>query len=173
MCELRGVDSCGTVKKFIAGRLTTEAEDTMSAVEKFVPVLGRVLLALVFVLSGFGKIWGIDATASQMASHGIPLSNVLVYGVIALEFGGGLALMLGLFTRPLALIFAVYLLVLALVFHNYWAMPAAVMHAQRVAFLEHFSMLGGMLYVFVFGAGPISVDALVGLERPRAAMARA
>jgi putative oxidoreductase len=161
------------VKKFIAGRLNIQAEDMMSAVEKFVPVLGRVLLALVFVLSGFGKIWGIDATATQMASHGIPLPNVLVYGVIALEFGGGLALMLGLFTRPLALIFAIYLLVLALVFHGYWAMPVAEMHAQRVAFLEHLAMLGGMLYVFVFGPGPISVDALVGLERPRAAIARA
>lgn len=145
----------------------------MSAVEKFVPVLGRVLLALVFVLSGFGKIWGIGATAGQMASHGIPLPNVLVYGVIALEFGGGLALMLGLFTRPLALIFAIYLLILALVFHDYWAMPAAEMHAQRIAFLEHLSMLGGMLYVFAFGAGPVSIDALVGLERPGTVAARA
>ena len=143
----------------------------MDSIEKFVPVLGRVLLALVFVLSGFGKIWGISGTAAQMASHGIPLPNLLVYGVVALEFGGGLALMLGLFTRPLALIFALYLVTLALVFHNYWAMPEAQMHAQQVAFLEHLSMLGGMLYVFAFGAGPWSLDALIGLERPRAAAA--
>jgi putative oxidoreductase len=143
----------------------------MDAVEKFVPVLGRILLALVFVLSGFGKIWAIDGTAAQMASHGIPLPNLLVYGVVALEFGGGLALMFGLFTRPLALIYAFYLLTLALVFHNYWAMPAAQMHAQQVAFLEHLSMLGGMLYVFAFGAGPYSLDALVGLERPYGAAA--
>lgn len=145
----------------------------MDAVEKFVPVLGRILLALVFVLSGFGKIWTIDATAGQMASHGIPLPNLLVYGVVALEFGGGLAFMFGLFTRPLALIFAFYLLTLALVFHNYWAMPAAQMHAQQVAFLEHISMLGGMLYVFAFGAGPYSLDALIGLERPHGAAAAA
>jgi putative oxidoreductase len=147
----------------------------MDAVEKFVPVLGRFLLALVFVLSGFGKIWGLDATAAQMGSHGIPMPNLLVYGVVALELGGGLALMFGLFTRPLALIFAFYLLILALVFHDYWAMPPAELHAQRVAFFEHLSMLGGMLYVFCFGAGPYSLDALIGLERPRhvAAAARA
>jgi putative oxidoreductase len=151
------------------------AEDMMSSVEKLVPVLGRFLLALVFVLAGFSKIWGLNATAAQMASHGIPLPNLLVYGVVALEFGGGLALMLGLFTRPIALIFAIYLLTLALVFHNYWAMPAAEMHAQQIAFMEHLAMLGGMLYVFCFGAGPVSLDALIGLERPRgaAAVARA
>jgi len=139
--------------------------------EKFVPVVARVLLALVFAVSGFGKIWGIDGTAAQMASHGIPLPNVLVYGVVLLELGGGLALMFGLFTRPLALIFALYLLTLALVFHNYWAMPEAQQHAQQTAFLEHLSMLGGMLYVFAFGAGAWSLDALIGLERPRSAVA--
>jgi putative oxidoreductase len=145
----------------------------MDSLEKFVPVLGRFLLALVFVLSGFGKIWGMDGTAAQMASHGIPLPNILVYGVVLLEFGGGLALMLGLFTRPLALIFAFYLATLALVFHDYWAMPEAQMHAQQIAFMEHLSMLGGMLYVFAFGAGPYSLDALIGLERPRSVTATA
>jgi putative oxidoreductase len=163
------------VKKFSPGRLNTEAEKKMDSVEKFVPALGRVLLALVFVLAGYGKIWGIGGTAAQMASHGIPLPNVLVYGVVALEFGGGLALMFGLFTRPLAIIFALYLLTLAIVFHGYWAMPAAQAHPQQVAFMEHLAMLGGMLYVFAFGPGPYSLDALFGLERPRrvAAAARA
>lgn len=147
----------------------------MDAVEKFVPVVGRILLALVFVVPGYGKIWGIGTTAAYMASHGIPLANLLVYGVVLLELGGGLALMFGLFARPLGLIFALYLLTLALVFHNYWAMPEAQQHAQQVAFLEHLGMLGGMLYVFVFGAGAWSLDALIGLERPRgvSAVARA
>jgi putative oxidoreductase len=167
MRELRDVDTGEAVKTFTPGRPHTKTEDMMDSVEKFVPALGRFLLALVFVLAGFGKIWGLDATAAQMASHGIPMPHLLVYGVVALEFGGGLALMFGLFTRPLAFIFAIYLLTLALVFHDYWAMPAAEMHAQRVAFLEHLAMLGGMLYVLVFGAGAWSLDALIGLERPR------
>jgi putative oxidoreductase len=152
-----------------------KAEVIMDAVEKIVPLIGRILLALVFVTAGFGKIWTIGTTAGYMASHGIPLPNLLVYGVVLLELGGGLALVLGLFARPLGLIFALYLLTLALVFHNYWAMPEAQQHAQQIAFLEHLAMLGGMLYIFAFGAGPYSLDALIGLERPRriAATARA
>jgi putative oxidoreductase len=147
----------------------------MDAVQKFVPFVGRILLAQVFVIAGFGKIWGTATTAAYMASHGIPLANLLVYGVVLLELGGGLALAFGLFARPLGLIFALYLLTLALVFHNYWAMPEAQQHAQQIAFLEHLSMLGGMLYIFAFGAGPWSLDGLIGLERSRgtAAVARA
>jgi len=139
----------------------------MDSVEKLVPALGRFLLALVFILGGYGKIWGIDATATQMANHGIPLPNLLVYGVVAIELGGGLMFMFGLFTRWIALIFAFYLLTLALTFHDYWAMPAAVAHEQRVAFLEHLAMMGGMFYVFAFGAGVCSLDALFGLKRTR------
>jgi len=147
----------------------------MDAVEKFAPLVGRILLALVFVTAGYGKIWGTATTAAYMASHGIPMSNLLVYGVVLLELGGGLALAFGLFARPLGLIFALYLLTLALVFHNYWAMPEAQQHAQQIAFLEHLAMLGGMLYIFAFGAGPWSLDALIGLERRHgaAAVARA
>jgi putative oxidoreductase len=143
----------------------------MDSVEKLVPVLGRFLLALVFVLAGYAKIWSTDATAAYMASHGIPLPNVLVYGVVALELGGGLMLMFGLFTRWIALVFAIYLLTLALTFHDYWAMPVAVAREQRIAFLEHLAMIGGMLYVFVYGAGVYSLDALFGLARPRTSAA--
>jgi putative oxidoreductase len=148
-------------------------EWAMDSVEKLVPLLGRVLLAVVFVLGGYGKIWAIDATVAQMASHDIPMPNVLVYGVIALELGGGLALMLGLFTRWLGVIFAFYLLILALTFHDYWALPAAEAHAQRVAFLEHLAMMGGMFYVFAYGAGAYSLDALFGRTHSVAAAARA
>jgi putative oxidoreductase len=126
---------------------------------------------LVFILGGYGKIWGIDATAAQMTSHGIPFPNILVYGVVALELGGGLMLTFGLFTRWIALVFAVYLLILALTFHGYWAMPAAVAHEQRVAFFEHLAMMGGMLYIFVFGPGACSLDALFGMARPRTSAA--
>ncbi len=143
----------------------------MDSVEKFVPVLGRFLLALVFVLAGYTKIWTTDATTAHMASHGIPLPNLLVYGVVALELGGGLLLMFGLFTRWIALVFAIYLLTLALTFHDYWAMPVAVAREQRIAFLEHLAMIGGMLYVFVYGAGVYSLDALFGLARPRTSAA--
>jgi putative oxidoreductase len=146
-------------------------EWAMDSVEKLVPLLGRVLLALVFVLGGYGKIWAMDPTIAQMASHDIPMPNVLVYGVIALELGGGLMLMVGLLTRWVALVLFLYLISLAVIFHPYWAMPLEQAREQRAMFFEHVSMMGGMLYVFVYGAGVCSLDALFGLARPRPAAA--
>jgi putative oxidoreductase len=139
----------------------------MDSVEKFVPVLGRVLLGLIFVLGGYNKLFAIGATTAQMASHGLPMASLLIYGVIALELGGGLMLMFGLLTRWVALALFFYLISLAFIFHGYWAMPAEQVREQRAAFFEHVSMMGGMLYVFAFGAGVCSLDALFGLARPR------
>lgn len=133
---------------------------------KFLPALGRILLALIFVLAGFGKFSTTDATAAQMASHGIPYSNILVWGAVLLEFVGGLMLLTGLLARWVALVFAFYLVALAVMFHAYWAMPAAQMREQHAAFFEHIAMIGGMLYVVAFGAGPLSFDAMLGWWKP-------
>jgi putative oxidoreductase len=122
---------------------------------------GRFLLALIFVLAGFGKLGTVDATAAQMASHGIPFAHILVWGAITLELGGGLMLMTGLFARFTALVLGFYTLALALIFHAYWAAPAAEARTQFNAFYEHFAMIGGMLYVVASGAGAYSLDALL------------
>jgi putative oxidoreductase len=126
---------------------------------KYLAVLGRVLLALIFVRGGINKIGSIDATAAEMASHGIPLSNILVFGAIAMELGVGLLLMVGLFARCAALALFFYTLVLALLFHPYWAMPAAQTRLQASIFFAHLSIMGGMLMVAAFGAGAFSLDA--------------
>jgi putative oxidoreductase len=128
---------------------------------KFLPVIGRFLIALIFVLSGFGKLGTIGATAAQMAGHGIPYANILVWGAVAVELGGGLMLMSGLLTRCVALALCFYTLALALIFHAYWAVPAAEVRTQHGAFFEHIAMMGGMLYVVAFGAGTYSLDALI------------
>jgi putative oxidoreductase len=126
---------------------------------KYLAALGRVLLALIFVRAGINKIGSIDATATEMASHGIPLSNILVFGAIAMELGVGLLLMVGLFARCAALALFFYTLVLALLFHPYWAVPAAQARLQASIFFAHLSMMGGMLMVAAFGAGAFSLDA--------------
>jgi putative oxidoreductase len=133
----------------------------MDAPVKFLPLLGRFLLALIFVQAGIGKLGNVDPTMTNMTSHGIPLANILVWGVVALELGGGLMLMAGLFTRWVALAFFFYVLVLAFVFHPYWTMAEAAVRAQRAEFFGHLSMMGGMLYVVAFGGGAWSLDALV------------
>ena len=128
---------------------------------KYFAALGRILLALIFVRAGINKLGSIDATAAEMAKGGIPLSNILVYGAILMELGVGLLLMVGLFARCAALALFFYTLVLALIFHAYWAAPAAQTRLQASIFFAHLSMMGGMLMVVAFGAGALSLDAML------------
>jgi putative oxidoreductase len=125
------------------------------------PAIARVLLALIFVLSGISKLGAIAATSAHMASAGIPYSNDLVWGAVALELGGGIMLIVGLLTRLVGLAFFFYTLVLAVLFHAYWTLSGAAAHSQYSIFYEHIAIMGGMLYVVAFGAGPHSIDALI------------
>lgn len=140
----------------------------MDVAAKLFPALGRVLLSLIFVIDGYAKIDDHARTISQMASHGVPYSDILVWAVIALELGGGLLLLTGLGARWIALVLAVYTLVLAFMFHAYWGLPPDQMRLQHAAFYEHLGLIGGMLYVAAFGAGPLSLDALMGRRKAAA-----
>jgi putative oxidoreductase len=134
----------------------------MEGVAKGVPPLARILLALIFVLAGVSKLGDPMRTVGMMASHGIPLSQVLVFGAIAVELVGGLMLMLGWHGRLAALVLCVYTLTLALIFHAYWRATGADASTQHALFFGHLSMMGGMLYVVAYGPGPVSVDEAVG-----------
>jgi putative oxidoreductase len=133
----------------------------MNAPANLATALGRILIALIFILGGIGKLGAPARTVAEMASHGVPLANILVWGVVAVELGGGLLLVAGLFARCVALALFFYTLVLAVMFHAYWAMPAAQQGVQHAAFYEHLAMAGGMLFVVVFGAGGWSLDAML------------
>lgn len=134
------------------------------------PAIGRVLLAAVFVLSGIGKLGAIAATSAHMAKAGIPYASDLVWGAVALELGGGIMLIVGLLTRLVAFAFFFYVLTLAVLFHPYWTMTGAAAHSQFSTFFEHISIMGGMLFVVAFGAGPYSIDALIWGGHPQAAL---
>jgi len=132
----------------------------MTPLRNFIALAGRILLVFIFVQAGIGKLGAIEPTVANMTNHGIPFSNILVWGAIALEIGGGLLLATGLFARCAALALAVYTLVLAFLFHAYWLVPAAEARAQQISFESHLGIIGGMLYVVAFGAGAYSLDAL-------------
>ena len=134
------------------------------------PAIGRIFLALIFVLSGIGKLGTIGATSAHMASAGIPYANDLVWGAVVLELGGGILLIVGLLTRLVGIAFFFYTLTLGVIFHAYWAMTGAAAHSQFSIFYEHFAIMGGMLYVVAFGAGPYSVDAMIWGRHPQAAL---
>lgn len=122
-------------------------------------VAGRVLLALMFVLSGFGKLTGIEGTAGYIASAGLPMATALAVIVGLLEFFGGLALMVGFHARWAALALGVFAILASLLFHNFWAMPADKAFMQQLMFMKNLSVAGGMFVVAALGAGPASFDA--------------
>lgn len=121
-------------------------------------LLGRILIAVMFVISGFGKLTGFDGTVGYIASKGLPLPQVLAAIAILIELGGGLALILGWKTRWAALAFIVFLLVITPIFHNYWAVPPEQMMGQKINFMKNVTILGGMLLLLGFGPGRFSVD---------------
>ena len=130
----------------------------MNGQKDWAALLGRILLAGIFVISGFGKITGFEGTADQIASKGLPLPQVLTAIAILIEFGGGLAIVAGWKTRWAALAFIVFMIVITPIFHGYWAAPPDQMMDQQIHFLKNVSILGGSLLLFAFGPGRYSVD---------------
>ena len=129
------------------------------SVKPSLALIGRVLLALMFVLSGFGKLTGIEGTAGYIASAGLPMATALAVIVGLLEFFGGLALMVGFHARWAALALGVFTLLASLLFHNFWAMPADKAFMQQLIFMKNLAVAGGMFVVAGLGAGPASIDA--------------
>jgi len=130
-----------------------------------VALLGRLLLAQLFIVAGLGKIAQFAGTVAYMQSGGLPAAAPLAVLVIALELGGGLALLFGFMTRRVALALALFTLAASLVFHAFWSAPAAQAMTQTLLFMKNISVIGGLLTVAAFGPGGWSVDAARGARR--------
>lgn len=127
--------------------------------KSYVSVVGRLLLALMFILSGFGKLGNIQGTAAFIASGGLPAPTVLAVAVGALELFGGLALVLGYQVRLTGLALAVFTVAASVVFHAWWSAPAEQQFVTQLLFMKNISVAGGMLLISALGAGPLSIDA--------------
>jgi putative oxidoreductase len=131
----------------------------MNTLQNPLALIGRVMLALIFVTSGFGKLMHFDGTAGYIASHGLPLASLVAALTIVVELGGGLALVFGFLTRWAALALAVFSVLAGVIFHAYWAVPADQVMNMQIHFWKNISIAGGMLVLAAFGAGSLSVDA--------------
>jgi len=124
-----------------------------------IPVLAaRILLALMFLLAGLSKFAGLDGTAGYIASKGLPMAGLLAFGTAALEVGGALLLIVGWKARWAALALAAFTLMASVLFHNYWAMPADQQMMQQLMFMKNLAVAGGLLVLFAFGPGSLSLD---------------
>jgi putative oxidoreductase len=126
----------------------------MQSTENTAALLGRVAMSLLFIHGGWGKLLAPAATQAMLASHHLPMVKLGWILAVIVELGGGLAILLGLFTRPVGLVLAVWCLATALIAHTNF-----VDRNQEIHFLKNMAMMGGFLYVAAFGARAWSLDA--------------
>jgi len=117
-------------------------------------LIGRVLLSIIFIMAGVSKLGGVAGTAGYMASMGIPLPNLTVWLVIALELLGGIAILLGFFTRYTAWALAAFC-----VASGYLAHFQPDDQMQMTSFMKNIAMAGGFMALAAAGAGAFSIDA--------------
>jgi putative oxidoreductase len=121
------------------------------------PLVGRILITLIFLKSGFEKITGFSAVAGFMASMGMPAAEFLLVGALVFEIAGALMILLGWHARWGALLLAVFTIPATLIFHNFWAVDAAQYQSQLNHFMKNLAILGALVYVMAMGSGPFSL----------------
>jgi putative oxidoreductase len=121
-------------------------------------LVGRILIAAIFLISGYGKIAGFDGVVGYIGSKGLPEPHILAILTIALELGGGVLLVLGYKVRWVAIVFFLWLIPTTYIFHRFWGIDAAQVQAQQINFLKNVSIMGAFLMLFGFGPGAYSLD---------------
>ncbi len=128
----------------------------MEWLKAFPMLIGRILLVLIFLLSGIEKIENFGGIAQFMASHGMPYTNFFLVGAIFFELVGSITVILGYFARFGALLLLIFLIPTTLIFHNNFADQT-----QWIMFVKNVSMFGGCLILLASGAGRFSLDSLL------------
>jgi putative oxidoreductase len=132
----------------------------MQGSENTATLLGRILMSLLFVIGGWGKLIGAAATQAMFAKLNLPMVEAAWLLAVVVELGGGLAILFGLFTRPVAFVCAIWCVATALIAHTNFAD-----RIQEIQFFKNMGMTGGFLYIAAFGAGAWSLDAWLARRR--------
>jgi len=143
--------STTTASTFGTPASTSTAQDTLA-------LIGRVLIALLFVPAGFGKLTGFSGVVGYIGSAGLPLPQLGAVIAIAVELGVGVMFLLGYKTRIAAIVLAVFTVATSIFFHNYWAMPVDKAYVNQLMFFKNIAVAGGLLAIAALGAGRFSID---------------
>jgi putative oxidoreductase len=121
--------------------------------------VGRVVIAILFVMSGLEKVMDLSGTAAAIGGKGLPFPQVLAILTVVLELGGGLLIIVGWQTRLIALALAVFSAIAAYFFHDFWHYPPGAEHTDNfIHFMKNISIIGGFLMLCAAGAGRYSLD---------------
>ena len=129
-------------------------------------VLARVLIALLFVLFGWGKLTDFSGAVATMSHLGAPLPPLSAAIAVVMEVPVAIGLILGLFTRPLILLMAVYTLGTAFIGHPYWDATGTAHYMNEINFYKNISIIGGMLVLYIQGPGQYALDTLIRRRSP-------
>lgn len=129
--------------------------------QQYGPLLGRLLLSNLFIVSGFKKLTGFKLAAAHMAAK-MPsldpdLIKLLLVLTIAIELGGGLMVLLGWQARWAAAVFFLWMIPVTYIFHAYWGLPPDQMQVQFIQFQKNMAIMGGLLLVIAYGPGVYSL----------------
>jgi putative oxidoreductase len=125
---------------------------------KSLSLVSRVLIALIFLVSGFGKLTHFGYMANIAASAGLPFPQFSLAMATVLEIGGGLALLVGFETRWVALALALFLIPTTILFHAANIGDPAQAQMQTVEVLKNLAIMGGLLKFYLDGAGSLAID---------------
>jgi putative oxidoreductase len=129
----------------------------------FLLLVGRVLMGWIFVSSGWRKLMDIPAFVKTMPNRGLP--DWLGYVAPPVEFIGGICIILGFATRYAALVMLLFVIIATFSSHAYWTYPPAQQGNQSAHFWKNMSMKGGLIFLFILGAGRIALDAMLAKRR--------
>ncbi|NML40537.1 DoxX family protein [Chitinophaga sp. G-6-1-13] len=124
---------------------------------KIVPLLGRILFALIFVMSGINHVGG--AGADYAAASGVPAANIMVRLAGLLALVGGLSVLLGYKAKIGAWLVVIFLVPVTFAMHKFWGIPDPMAAQMQMAmFMKNVALIGAALLIAYFGAGPLSID---------------
>jgi len=125
----------------------------MEWLKSLASLVGRILLVLIFLHSGIGKIEDFEGVAQHMAKYAVPYTHYFLYGAIIFELAGSILVILGYYARFGALLLLVFLIPTTYIFHRDFSVQI-----QMDMFMKNLSMFGGCLILLGMGPGRFSLD---------------
>jgi putative oxidoreductase len=121
---------------------------------------GRILLGSIFVVSGYGKLFGLAAFAASLERRGVPFASTMAVIGAGVELFGGVAVVLGIEVRAAALLMIAFVIVATLISHRFWELQDAARRTQTTQFSKNLAIIGGFVLLHVAGGGRFSVERL-------------
>jgi putative oxidoreductase len=148
---------------------TTNAPAEHSAVDRcaagchaVIALLGRLAMGWIFLSSGFAKLSDVAAFSAVLAKRGVPVPSFMGWLGAIVEFGGGLLIIFGVKIRYAAILMILFVIVATVISHRYWEFTGDLIAPQRANFWKNVAIIGGLLFMFLAGAGRYSVDGMRG-----------